>query len=104
VSASKCFAQTWDAEQFLVGVRSLGDSIAEEHERLPSFDFYPEVLVSSSADESNGSRAFCKRFVQPVTSKKKWRGMTGIDVFEIAIATKNAKKHRGVLSHVGMRA
>jgi hypothetical protein len=104
VPASKGFAQAGDAEQLLVGVRSFRDSIAEEDECVTRFQLHTSGFVTGAGDESNRIGTFRKRFSELSAAKKQWRGMSGIDVFDIAIATENAEKHGGVTAHFGVFA
>jgi hypothetical protein len=85
-------------------VSSFEDSIAEGDECVACFEFHTGGLVISAGDQSNRSRTFDKWLSKLPTAKEKWRGMASIDVFEIAIAAKNAKKHGGVLFQVGVLA
>src|SRR5260370_25516341 len=103
-AAGKGVPQARDAEQFVVGVGSFGNSITEQNKSVVHLQFHASGFVFHAWDKSNRSGAFCKRFSKFPTAKKQWRGMSGIDVLEIPIAAENTKKHRGIFAHFGMLA
>src|SRR6266404_5188841 len=103
-AAGKGVPQARDAEQFVIGVGSFGNSITEENKSVVRLQFHASGFVFHARDEPDRSGTFCKRFGKFPTAKKQWRGMSGIDVLEFPITAENTKKHGGVFAYFRMLA
>jgi len=93
VPASKSFAQAMDTEEFLIGVRSFGDSITKEDECVAKFEFHTFGFVFGAGDKANRTATFRKGFREFSAAEKQWRRMPSIDVFEISSPSPKSYLH-----------
>ncbi len=69
-AAGKRVPQAGDAEQFVIGVGSFGNSITEQNKSVVRFQFHASGFVFHARDKSDWSGTFCKRFSKFPTPKE----------------------------------